>query len=91
MKNLMMVRSYNPFYLNIFIWNLTYHSRLVKKLIGRMHKFTHGLVRNRMEEYRGLSWKEIEDINNQYSSGKIRRRLALLVTMMFALYQKEWN
>ena len=88
-KNLMMIRSYNPLYWNTFIWNLTSHGRLEKTLISRMHKFTHELIRNRLEEYRGMSSLEIEDISNQYSSGKIKRKLALLDTMMFALGQKE--
>ena len=91
MKNLIMKRSYFPPYWNTFIWNLTSHGRMQKKLIDRMHKFTHELIRNRLDEYRGMSSQEIEDISNQYSSGKVKRRLALLDTMMFALDQKELN
>ena len=91
MKNLMMIRSYNPLYWNTFIWNLTSHGRLEKKLIDRMHKFTHELIRDRLEEYHGLSSQEIEDMGNQYASGKVKRKLALLDTMMFALDQKEWT
>ena len=88
-KNLMVIRSYNPVYWNTFIWNLTSHGRSQKKVISRMHKFTHGLIRNRLEEYRDMSSQEIEDMSNQYSSGKVKRKLALLDTMMFALDQKE--
>ena len=88
-KNLMMIRTYNPLYWNEFIWNLTSHGRQQKTLLARMQKFTHGLIRNRLEEYRGMSSQEIEDISNQYSSGKVKRKLALLDTMMFALDQKE--
>ena len=84
-----MIRAYNPLYWNNFIWNLTSHGRFQKKLIDRMHKFTHQLIRSRLEEYRGMSSQEIEDISNQYSSGKVKRKLALLDTMMFALDQKE--
>jgi len=84
-----MKRSMNPAYWNSFIWYLTSHGRKEKKIIGRMHKFTHELIRNRLDEYRGMSSEEIEDISNQYSSGKVKRKLALLDTMMFALDQKE--
>lgn len=89
MKNLAMIRAYNPLYWNTFIWNLTSHGRLENKLIRRMHKFTHEIIRHRLEEYRGMSSQEIEDLSNQYSSGKVKRKLALLDTMMFALDQKE--
>ena len=85
----MMIRSYNPVYWNSFIWNLTSHGRLEKELIDRMHKFTHELIRDRLEEYHGLSSQEIQDMSNQYASGKVKRKLALLDTMMFALEQKE--
>ena len=89
MKNLFVKRNHNPLYWNEFIWNLTSHGRLQKNVIARLHKFTHGLIYNRLEEYRGMSSKEIEDISSQYSSGKVKRKLALLDTMMFALDQKE--
>ena len=85
----MMIRSYNPVYWNSFIWNLTSHGRLEKELIDRMHKFTHELIRDRLEEYHGLSSQEIKDISNKYAPGKVKRKLALLDTMMFALEQKE--
>ena len=85
----MMIRSYNPVYWNSFIWNLTSHGRLEKELIDRMHKFTHELIRDRLEEYHGLSSQEIQDMSNQYASGKVKRKLALLDTMMFALDQQE--
>ena len=85
----MMIRSYNPVYWNSFIWNLTSHGRLEKELIDRMHKFTHELIRDRLEEYHGLSAQEIKDMSNQFASGKVKRKLALLDTMMFALDQKE--
>jgi len=87
----MMIRSYNPVYWNGFIWNLTSYGRQQKKIIGRMHKFTHALIHNRLEEYRGMSSQEIEDMSSQYASGKVKRKLALLDTMMFALDQKELN
>ena len=85
----MMIRSYNPVYWNGFIWNLTSYGREQKNIIGRMHTFTHALIHNRLEEYRGMSSQEIEDISSQYASGKVKRKLALLDTMMFALDQKE--
>ena len=56
-----------------------------------MHKFTREIIHNRLEKYRGMSSQEIEDINSQYASGKVKRKLALLDTMMFALDQKELN
>ena len=85
----MMIRTYNPVYWRSVIWNLTSHGREAKKVIGRMHKFTREIIHNRLEEYRGMSSQEIEDISNQYASGKVKRKLALLDTMMFALDQKE--
>ena len=85
----MMIRSYNPVYWRSVIWNLTSHGREANKVIGRMHKFTREIIHNRLEEYRGMSSQEIEDISNQYASGKVKRKLALLDTMIFALDQKE--
>ena len=36
-----------------------------------------------------LNPQQIKDISSQYSSGMIKRKLALLDTMIFALDQKE--
>ena len=85
----MVKRAFNPLYWVNFIWNLTSHGREEKIVIGRMHKFTREIIHNRLEKYRGMSSHEIEDINSQYASGKVKRKLALLDTMMFALEQKE--
>ena len=87
----MVKRAFNPLYWVNFIWNLTSHGREEKIVIGRMHKFTREIIHNRLEKYRGMSSHEIEDINSQYASGKVKRKLALLDTMMFALDQKELN
>ena len=88
-KNLVMKRTYNPLYWPDFVWNLTSNGQSQKKVIDRMHKFTHGLIRNRLEEYHNMSSQQIKDISSQYSSGMIKRKLALLDTMIFALDQKE--
>lgn len=58
----MMVRSYNPAYWTDFVWNLTSHGRVEKKVIDRMHKFTHKLILGRLEEFKRMSSEELLEI-----------------------------
>lgn len=88
-KNTLRIRANNPVYWYEFIWRLTPAGRREQRLISRMNKFTRDIILKRIEEFRKLSQAEVNEINDQYAAGKIKRKLAFLDTLIFAMDMKN--
>ena len=85
MKRILHIRGQNPLFLNKFIFDLSSTGKRHQELITRMHTFSHEIIKNRTDEFRQMSKSELEDMNNNYSSGKVKRQLAFLDTLLYAM------
>jgi len=84
-KHMLRVRSLNPIIWSDLIFNLSPYGWHQKKLNQRMHAFTDKIVDNKIAEFRQLSKEDIQDISENYGRGKIKRQLAFLDTLIFAM------
>lgn len=89
MKQLLRVRSNNPIFWFKTIWDWTIPGIKQHRLIQRMYKFTKTIISKRIDEFRSLDAEEMEEIKNEYNSGKIKRKLAFLDTLIYAMDVKK--
>jgi len=56
-----------------------------KLLVSRLHEFSNKIIEKRIAEFRKLSKTELEEMGSSYASGKVKRELAFLDTLLYAM------
>ena len=83
------VRSNMPLWWFKSLWDLSPGGREEKRLIKRMYSFTKGVIADRIKEFRSLPKDELDQIKEEYNSGKVKRKLAFLDTLIYAMDVKQ--
>ena len=83
------VRSNMPLWWFKPLWDLSPGGREEKRLINRMYSFTKSVIADRIKEFRSLPQEEMEQIKEEYNSGKVKRKLAFLDTLIYAMDVKK--